>query len=181
MTVDRKIQMLSDNLLHAYVDYLHAHMSESGLNGNLVYTPFPLHFEHPKEMMIKNIGENIKKTFTTPRWERTFICLENDQIIAHAALKGHYLDAALHRCEVGLGMNKNVQGQRLGTRLMEHAISWLKNESPIEYLDLHVFSHNHTAMKLYQRLGFTQLGLLNDMFRINDQSINDIIMSLKLR
>lgn len=178
---DRSVVLLDESMLEQYVDYLHAHMSESGINGNLVYTPFPLKYEHPKEMMLKNIGDNIKKPFEATRWERTFICMDGVDIVAHAALKGHYLDAALHRCEVGLGMNQAVRAQGLGKRMMEHSIEWLKTNSPIEYIDLYVFSHNHAAIKLYTKLGFSHVGVNKDMFRINGLSIDDNRMTLKLR
>ncbi len=178
---ERNIILLSDSLLLRYVDYLHAHMSESGINGNLIYTPFPLNYEHPKELMVKNISENLKKSFNETRWERTFICLENDKIIAHAALKGHHLDAALHRCELGLGMNKGVRGQGLGKQILSYSIDWIKQNSPIEYIDLYVFSHNIAAIKLYTQLSFSQIGVNRDMFRVNGQSIDDNRMTLKLR
>lgn len=178
---DKSIVLLDESKLEQYVDYLHSHMSESGLNGNLVYTPFPLNYEHPKEMMLKNIGDNLKKDFQTPRWERTFICLVGDEIIAHTALKGHYLDAALHRCEVGLGMNQFVRGQGLGEKMMKHSIDWLIKNSPIEYIDLYVFSHNPAAIKLYKKLGFSHIGVNKDMFRINGQSVDDNRMTLKIR
>ena len=178
---DVLIKSLSENTLTSYIDYLHEHMSESGLNGNLVYTPFPLNFEHPKELMLKNIGDNIKKRLNESRWERVFLAFKDEKIIAHAAIKGHYLEAALHRCELGLGMLPEARSKGLGLKMMQIVIQWLKNDTELIWLDLSCFSHNTPALKLYTKLGFVNNGTMKDMFRVDGQSIDDHKMTLRLR
>ncbi len=50
----------------------------------------------------------------------------------------------------------------------------------LEWIDLKVFAHNTPARSLYRELGFVDIGVVRDRFRIGGQSIDDVIMTLDL-
>jgi RimJ/RimL family protein N-acetyltransferase len=52
----------------------------------------------------------------------------------------------------------------------------------VEWVDLGVFSDNVKARRLYERLGFEQVGLVRDAFRLTDgTSLDDVLMVKRLR
>ena len=51
----------------------------------------------------------------------------------------------------------------------------------LHWVDLRVFANNHAARSLYRSLGFEEVGLLRDRFRIQGVSIDDVLMSRSLR
>jgi RimJ/RimL family protein N-acetyltransferase len=50
----------------------------------------------------------------------------------------------------------------------------------LAWLDLGVFAHNHRARKLYAAVGFVEVGVTRDRFRVDDTRIDDVAMVLAL-
>ena len=90
------------------------------------------------------------------------------------------MKTALHRCELGIGVERGWRGQGLGERLMQTAIRFTQEAESLKWLDLKHFAHNTEARALYDKLGFTEMGVLPDRFRIGEQSIDDILMTLRV-
>jgi ribosomal protein S18 acetylase RimI-like enzyme len=61
---------------------------------------------------------------------------------------------------------------------MEAAIGFAKQADTLVWLDLHVFGHNAPAIALYRSLGFAETGRIEDRFRVEGQSIDDLLMTL---
>lgn len=68
----------------------------------------------------------------------------------------------------------------LGRRLMDQAIGFCRQAPSLAWLDLRVFGHNANARALYRSLGFVEVGVVEDRFRIGDKRIYDVIMTLAL-
>ena len=130
-------------------------------------------------------GVSIEKAFYSldkPGWQRWFYALDsaNDKIIGHVDLKSDGLVTGLHRCEIGIGIERTYRKQGLGKLLMCQAIDFARVSDTLAWIDLKVFATNTVACALYKSLGFVEIGTLNDRFRIDGQKIDDIVMVLNV-
>ncbi len=115
------------------------------------------------------------------RWQRWFVALTPEgQAIGHVELNGASLASALHRCRLGIGIERSHRGQGLGRRLMQQAIGFAAAQPSLDWIDLRVFAHNDSARGLYRSLGFEELGLVRDQFRVAGSFIDDVRMTLAL-
>lgn len=155
------------------------HRTESG-RGEHHFMPFvPGEEAGPRERR----PEPLSLPLSEPGWERVFAAFADDRsrIVGEVNLTGDGLRSGLHRCELGIGIERSHRGQGLGRRLMLTAIRFVRDAPEIAWLDLKVFAHNRPAHALYQALGFHEIGTVVDRFRIDGQSIDDVIMTLDVR
>jgi RimJ/RimL family protein N-acetyltransferase len=114
-------------------------------------------------------------------WQRWFVAVssQDNRIAGHVDLKGANLRTGLHRCELGIGIERDYRGQGLGRQLMERAIDFARASDSLIWIDLRVFAHNAVARAVYRNLGFFEAGTLVDRFRIDGQVVDDVIMTLR--
>lgn len=175
-----EVRRIQGDELDAYTEHLHRHVSESGIQ-NIIYAPFSRNYQHPLEPMRTSHRDAYLKKLDELRWRRMFGCFENGKIKGHIDLQSYPLDSSLHRCKLGMGIDREVRNRGVGKALMEAAIDWVKNDTPLEYVDLYVFSHNLPARGLYKKFGFVEVGIMQDMFRVDGEKIDDIQMVLKIQ
>ncbi len=127
-------------------------------------------------------ADSMDLPLTEPGWQRWFVALEesDSRIVGQVDLKGDGLRAGLHRCELGLGIERPHRGGGLGRRLMVTAIEFARSEESLSWVDLRVFAHNAAGRALYRKLGFTEVGTLTDRFRIQGVPIDDVMMTLNV-
>ena len=159
-------------------EHFRRHLAESG-RGDPHFVPFvPGGPEGPVGLD----AEAMTRPLSEPGWQRWFLAVtERGEIVGHVNLKGDKLRAGLHRCDLGIGIERAHRAQGLGRRLMQTAIEFARNAPTLAWIDLRVFGHNARARALYVSLGFAEVGTLADRFRIEGQSIDDVIMTLRIR
>ncbi len=172
------IEALVPEKVAQYDAHFSRHRAESG-RGDYHFMPFePDDPEGPRgldprmlELPLDDVG-----------WQRWWVARPagEDRVIGHVDLKGQHLKAALHRCELGIGIERAWRGQGLGRKLMAAAIDFARDTPSIEWVDLRVFGHNLNARALYQALGFEEVGLVRDLVRIEGESIDDVMMTLNV-
>lgn len=168
---------LSD--LAAFQEHFQRHKAESGQDGDIVFMPFePGGIEGPQGLNT----EELEYELTTPGWQRWWALRDEtgQHIVGHVDLKGSRLSAMLHRCELGIGIERGHRHNGHGRALMQAAIDFCRAAPSLDYLDLRVFSHNHTARRLYQSLGFREVAVMPDLMRIQGESIDDVFMTLNV-
>jgi NAD(P)-dependent dehydrogenase (short-subunit alcohol dehydrogenase family) len=114
-----------------------------------------------------------------PGWSRTWGLRIDGAMCGHCDLKGGQLASELHRATIGIGIQAAYCNAGHGRRMMEAVIAWGR-ESGLDWIDLGVFSNNTRAIALYRKLGFSEIGVSRDRFRIDGESIDDISMALAL-
>ena len=126
------------------------------------------------------ILERWSKPLNEPNWERAWGAFDSDQLVGHLDLRARDLATSLHRATLGMGILRSHQRAGLGKALIETALIWAKEQATLAWIDLNVFAHNEPALHLYQKFGFTKIGRIDDLFRIDGETIDDIMMTLQL-
>jgi RimJ/RimL family protein N-acetyltransferase len=171
------IRPLTRKDVDAFLAHFDAHRAESG-RGDWHFMPFePGDADGPLGCDIKRLD----KPLTAPGWQRWFIAVaDDDRIVGHVDLKSSALKTSRHRCLLGIGIERPHRQKGLGRRLMETAIRFARDAESIEWIDLTVFAHNEPARALYRSLGFEEIGTIADRFRIESDTIDDVVMALRV-
>ncbi len=173
------IVLAGDDDLPALRAHLERHFAESGRDG-FYFMPFdPAHNDGPTGLTF----DQCQLPVGTPLWERWFMARSrrDGSIVGHLDLKAYRLKTRAHRCQLGIGLEEAYRGLGLGRRLMLAAIDFASAQPTLDWIDLMVFAHNTRARALYQDLGFTEIGVTPDCFRIGGMSLDDVAMQLPLR
>ncbi|MFP5489854.1 MAG: N-acetyltransferase family protein [Bacteriovoracia bacterium] len=173
------IRLLKENEADLYVQHQLRLYAESGRDGDILFEPYSVHHKHDPVEMKKRAEDSMKATVGSHGWRR-FWALEVDGIMrGDISLGGSGFPATSHRVQMGMGIERAFRGQGHGKRMIQTVINW-SQEQKFTWLDLRVFGHNTPARALYQKMGFSEVGTMTDLFRIDEQSIDDVMMVLKL-
>ena len=82
-----------------------------------------------------------------------------------------------HVGQLGMAVGDDYQGQGIGTALVEAAIDLADNWLNLRRLELEVFVDNETAIRLYEKLGFTIEGTLVDFAFRNGEYVDSHVMA----
>jgi len=165
------------------IDGLHAHFkrhrSESG-TGGIHFMPFtPSDPDGPA-------GVNVDRAFwpmDRPGWQRWFLAYDADSgsVVGHLDLKSDPFASGIHWCHLGIGVEAPYRSLGVGSKLMADAINFARESEGLDWIELRVFANNEPALSLYRKYGFRQVGVLTDRFRLEGQSVDDVIMLLNVQ
>lgn len=85
-----------------------------------------------------------------------------------------------HQADVSLVVKKKYWGNGIGKALMQAMIDFAKGNSTTEILHLGVRRGNDSAYALYRRMGFEEIGVYKNFFKIGDTYYDEILMNLYL-
>ena len=149
------------------------HWAESGEDGNY-FLPFDLALPfRPRGIDPQGALKPVGST----GWQWWLLVLKEGSVVGHLGLKANAMEAASHRCELGMGLQRNARAQGIGTQLLERAIDFATTEPRLEWMDLQVMANNTTARQLYKKFGFSEVGHFTDRFRIDGRSLDEIVMT----
>lgn len=172
------IRLLRVSELKAAGLHIERHAYESGRGTDIVFAPF---HELDREAYEESRYESWRRPIDVPGWERCFGAFDGERMIGHLDLTGGSLYAALHRARLGIGVERGYRGAGVGSALIDAALAWARREQELVWIDLTVFEHNQRAVRLYERYGFQHMGRMQDAYRMGEQSIDDLHMTLQLR
>ena len=178
MTVE--IRILDETDVDQYIPHLDRIMKQSGKNGNPVFNPFEIENLNPNEKHRERFIKQWQAPLEQPEWRRNWGIFLEGSMIGNLTLVGGTIHANMHRVLMMMGIEDGHKAKGLGKRILQEAISWAK-ENKFEWMDLGVFAHNEKAIGLYKNFGFKETGRVIDRFRVYDQKITDVSMSLDLR
>ncbi len=162
-------------------EYMNLHVGESGQAG---MPRFAFYSSINPEKMAGSLVERWGRDLQSPGWGRAWLLWDssNSRIIGHLELRGSTVPQSLHRATLSMGLLKAFTGQGLGQVLLESAVEWSRDQRSLSWIDLGVFAENLPARKLYRRMGFQELGMRPDEFRLEDgTSIDGIFMTKRIR
>ncbi len=163
----------------AFARYLVEHLAESGSEGSTHFAPSRV----LARVDVRDAAEvRWSRRLDEALWGRTFLLIAGDHVQGHLELRGGRIAAEMHRATLGMGVLRGHTGQGHGRRLVACAVAWAREEAGLAWIDLGVFASNARARALYRRMGFVELGLRRDAFRIDaGLAVDDVLMSLDLR
>ena len=175
------IRELAREDLPEFFAYLDDHLRDNGSGGTAMFMPMARSasvFSPDKQAAFRS---GMDTPVGQPGWRRGWIALAGDGSIAgHIDLRARPEKPSAHRALLGMGVHRDFRKQGLGARLLEVAAQWAV-EQKFDWIDLEVLSVNTAARQLYARAGFVQTGQIDDMFRIDGESLGYTFMSRKIR
>ena len=104
---------------------------------------------------------------------------ENDEIVGLYILHPNNIGRCGHICNASYAVKSTVRGQGVGKAIVTDCLGKAK-EIGFRVIQFNaVVKSNTTALKLYQKLGFTQLGTIPGGFLNKDGVYEDIIVHYK--
>ncbi len=105
-------------------------------------------------------------------WRRAWVARTASQIAGHVDLRSHPEPFAEHRCLLGMGVHRDHRRRGLGAALLAYAEEWAAANPHLEWIDLEVLTTNESAIRLYRRAGFAEVGEVAEMFKMDGQSVS---------
>jgi len=173
------IAQLAEADLPALVAHIARHSRESGTGGDLIFRPRTSDAPIDELATIERHKAGWAQPLDEPYWLRTWGVLEGHQLHGHLDLHGGRLASESHRALLGMGVERGWRGRGHGRALLAAAIAWARDRE-LAWLDLGVFAHNHRARALYAAVGFVEVGITRDRFRVDGAPIDDVAMTLAL-
>lgn len=106
------------------------------------------------------------------------LAIVGDKIIGNLHYSGGARARIKHTGEFGVSVLKDYWNQGLGTAMVQELIQWAKASNVIRKLNLRVRRDNKSAIRVYEKLGFVQEGLITREFVISGQFYDSIHMGL---
>jgi GNAT superfamily N-acetyltransferase len=173
------IVQLDDADLPALVAHIARHSRESGQDGDPIFRPRSSDAPIDEPATIERHRVGWAQPLDEPYWLRTWGAVVDGEIRGHLDLHGGRLPSEFHRAMLGMGVERGSRGHGLGRALLAAAIAWAR-KAELSWLDLGVFAHNERARALYRAVGFVEIGVTRDRFRVDGVAIDDVAMALAL-
>jgi RimJ/RimL family protein N-acetyltransferase len=107
----------------------------------------------------------------------TLVSIVDNEVVGTLNIQRGIYKKNRHTANLGIAIKKGHRGKRLGSQMIKYSIDWCATQG-IAKLNLEVFSTNESAIKLYKRLGFKEEGVRKGQFKIDDQYVDDIFMTI---
>lgn len=99
-----------------------------------------------------------------------------DKIVGAVNLSGGNRRATRHSAKLGISVAKEQRGKGLGGVLLCEALAWAR-QAGLRRVELNVFADNLTAIRLYQRFGFTVEGRRQRSIACDGRELDDLVMA----
>ena len=175
------IRKLARDDLALFFAYLDDHLADNGSAGNAMF--MPLRRSESRLSVDKQAAfrAGMETAVGQPGWRRGWMALAADgRIAGHIDLRARGEKASAHRALLGMGVQRDFRRQGLGAALIAVASEWAIAEQ-LDWIDLEVLSVNAPARRLYASAGFTDVGQIDDLFRIDGVSLGYTFMANKIR
>ncbi|PZR21881.1 MAG: GNAT family N-acetyltransferase [Flavobacterium psychrophilum] len=125
-------------------------------------TSIPLYeFEYKNDIQAEK--EWIRK-FVGESNSLLLVAEHNDKLIGNIDLNGNQRKKLFHTGMIGMGIAYQWQNKKIGSYLMDSVMKWASSKSPLRIIWLEVYSTNTGGIKLYEKFGFEQCGVIKNFF-----------------
>ena len=108
------------------------------------------------------------------------IGLVNDSVVSVAQIGCMQRKRIIHNSELAISVKKQYWNLGIGSAMMEKLLRFANNHDLIKNIGLGVKADNDKAIKLYEKFGFSKIGVHKDYFNINGVYHDLILMDLNL-
>jgi RimJ/RimL family protein N-acetyltransferase len=121
----------------------------------------------------------LRKFKANPTWV-FFIAKLDDVVIGHLDLLAGNHPQTRHLAKLGMAVLGPYRGKGVGTLLLDEALAWAENVG-LRGIELEVMSNNPKAIRLYERLGFSEAGRRRDAVLIENGYVDLVQMAMRLK
>ena len=108
-----------------------------------------------------------------------FVAEDGGRIVGRLSVGRDPHPASRHVADLGLMVAKSHRGLGVGRALLDRAAAWAR-ESGVRKLELHVFPWNTPAIALYERYGFTKVGVRVAHYVRDGDDVDAILMAYRV-
>ncbi|MBY0086361.1 GNAT family N-acetyltransferase [Brevibacillus sp. M2.1A] len=123
--------------------------------------------------------ENIKRCLEAHN-QLCLIAEVDGRIVGNMTFRGGIRSRTQHVGEFGISVLKEFWGSGVGRLLLESLLEWAKQSKVIRKINLKVRSDNDSAIHLYKKLGFKEMGTLTREFLIGDTFYDCLYMGIEI-
>lgn len=106
----------------------------------------------------------------------TVVAILGNDVVGLYILHPNNIGRCGHIANASYAIHYNIRGKKIGEKLVRHSLEKAK-ECGFKLMQFNaVVSINHTAIHLYEKLGFTRIGVIPNGFLLGDGSYSDIIL-----
>lgn len=144
-----------------------------GESDNLLFGKdgFRLNVEQEKEYL-KNMKEDPNNLM--------ILAFLDGKIVSVAQISASPRARIAHNAEVALSVKKEYWHMGIGRAQMEELIAFAKGKGTIRNVTLGVRAENVNAIQLYEKCGFTKVGVHKNFFNVDGKYYDEILMDLFL-
>ncbi|MFD2602911.1 GNAT family N-acetyltransferase [Flavobacterium suzhouense] len=118
-------------------------------------------FEYKNDIQMEKEWIN---RFTNESNSLLFVAEHENKLIGNIDLNGNQRKKLFHTGMIGMGIAYQWQNKKIGSFLMDSLINWATSKSQLRIIWLEVYSTNIGGIKLYEKFGFEQCGLIKNFF-----------------
>lgn len=138
-------------------------------------TSIPL-YEHEYKNDIQSEKDLINRYISEPN-SILLVAEHGNRLIGNIDLTGNQRKKLYHTGMIGMGIAYEWQNRKIGTLLLDATLQWANEASPLSIIWLEVYSTNTPGIRLYEKQGFEQCGLIKGFF--NEEAAPDKITMVK--
>lgn len=102
-----------------------------------------------------------------------------EELVGTMTLAAEQAPKLKHRINLfAVYVTPKVRGQKVGAKLLQDVISFAKQWSGIEKINLTVVSSNEPAIRLYKQLGFVSFGVEQNAMKSGSSYVDEVYMHL---
>jgi len=125
-------------------------------------TSIPIYeFEYTNDIQTE---KNLINKYLSETNSLLLVAEHRNKFIGNIDLSGNQRKKLFHTGMIGMGIAYDWQNKKIGSLLMEGIVKWATDKSSLRIIWLEVYSTNKGGMKLYEKFGFEQCGLIKDFF-----------------
>jgi RimJ/RimL family protein N-acetyltransferase len=106
-----------------------------------------------------------------------FVAVEGPTVVGRLSLARDPHPASRHVADLGLIVAEPYRRRGIGRALLQAAIEWAR-ENGVRKLELHVFTWNEPALRLYAAVGFRREGLRRGHYLREGEYVDAVLMAL---
>ncbi len=164
-----------------FFSYLNEHLQTSGTAGVPLFQPAPRAQSGYLKEKEAAFLEGLNIAVGNPKWRRAWVAVDSHgDIIGHVDLRARMEPCSSHRAHLGMGVRMDLRGKGIGRNLLNFVTEWARQSGVVEIIDLEVLAQNLPAISLYEKAGFKRICEVEDMFRIDGESVAHIMMTKRL-
>jgi len=102
------------------------------------------------------------------------------KIVTTCVISAPARERLAHQSSIAVSVLKEYWGIGIGSHMMNALIDFAKNSDTIELIHLGVHADNTSAIALYKKCGFQEIGRYPKFFKLNGKYYDEILMNLYL-